>query len=535
MNEVLKTNFKTLYPKLEIAVNNATFIAIDAEFTGLYSEEKLKHSFFDSFNDRYKLLKKNIQQFMIIQFGIATFRHVPYENTYKVDCFNFYLFPKSIPLKNRHLIWQVAALEFLCKHNFEFNKFLKEGISFLDETDEKLLKNYIKEDSLAYNLNHLTYEEENEFINYKTKISEWIANKSGETLKVETSNPILQYLIHKDIRHNYKNVWSISDDKSVNIIEISPNMHEFIKENDKETLEKELLDYYIGFSIVFKLLASSKKIIVGHNILLDLMFMHQQFYKPLPNSYNEFKKNIHELFPQIYDTKFLSYEVRKLFSKEEVSWKISSLSTLYEYFTTKGKLLTLNSPKIAMNNEESSNSDIILDEKKYHTAGWDAYFAGYIYIKMAHIFCVNKFGIGLEERIATHAELISSIKNFVNCINITRGNEMYMKFDGPDPMLSRPEWLHVKLKSPSVDIKQLMEKFSSFGQVDVMPFAQRRVLVAVANHKSALHILRHFNTSEEFQVARYSRIRHATPISICLWSGVILSGSLFAWMLKKCF
>lgn len=79
-------------------------------------------SFFDSFNDRYKLLKKNIQQFMIIQFGIATFRHVPYENTYKVDCFNSYLFPKSIPLKNRHLIWQVAALEFLCKHNFEFNK-----------------------------------------------------------------------------------------------------------------------------------------------------------------------------------------------------------------------------------------------------------------------------------------------------------------------------------------------------------------------------------------------------------------------------
>lgn len=59
---------------------------------------------------------------MIIQFGIATFRHVPYENTYKVDCFNSYLFPKSIPLKNRHLIWQVAALEFLCKHNFEFNK-----------------------------------------------------------------------------------------------------------------------------------------------------------------------------------------------------------------------------------------------------------------------------------------------------------------------------------------------------------------------------------------------------------------------------
>lgn len=88
----------------------------------------------------------------------------------------------------------------------------------MDETDEKLLQSYIKEDSLAYNLNHLTYEEENEFIDYKTKISEWIANNNEETLKVETSNPILQYLIHKDIRHNYKSTWSISDDKSVCIL-----------------------------------------------------------------------------------------------------------------------------------------------------------------------------------------------------------------------------------------------------------------------------------------------------------------------------
>lgn len=34
-----------------------------------------------------------------------------------------------------------------------------------------------------------------------------------------------------------------------------------------------------------------------------------------------------------------------------------------------------------------------------------------------------------------------------------------------------------------------MEKFSSFGQVDVMPFAQRRVLVAVANHKRLEQLL----------------------------------------------
>lgn len=50
----------------------------------------------------------------------------------------------------------------------------------------------------------------------------------------------------------------------------------------KGNLEEALLDVYLGFSKVFKLLSSSKKTIIGHNILLDLMFMHQQFYKPLP-------------------------------------------------------------------------------------------------------------------------------------------------------------------------------------------------------------------------------------------------------------
>lgn len=43
MIEVLDKNFQTLYPKLESAINNASFIAIDAEFTGINSEDNAKH------------------------------------------------------------------------------------------------------------------------------------------------------------------------------------------------------------------------------------------------------------------------------------------------------------------------------------------------------------------------------------------------------------------------------------------------------------------------------------------------------------
>lgn len=530
MNDVTDKSFWNVYPKLETAINNASFIAIDAEFTGIHSGESVKFSLFDLLSHRYSILRDNIQPFKIVQFGIAVFQRNLDENTYTAECFNFYLFPKPVPFKNRQLSWQVTALEFLYKHNFEFNKFINEGISFLDEIDEQLLRDYVNQDNLINKLEQLSYEEEDDIKHCRSKISGWIKKGPKEpSFKLDTSSPILQYLIQKELRTKFKNIWTTPGFKSVDVIQVTNDMRKLLESEENNRLENALIDSYVGFSAVFRLLSSSNKPIIGHNILLDLMFMHQQFYRPLPDQYKEFKSNIHRLFPQIYDTKFLSFELKKLFGRDEVNWRINSLSALYEYFTsTKGACLAFNSPKVTLNGES-------VDEKNYHNAVWDAYFAGHIFIKMAHIFCIKKYGPGIEQRAVTHSELMSSVKQFANSVNITRGNEVYMKFDGTDPALSRPEWLHVQLKSSSIDTRQLVDRFSTFGQVDVMPFARKRVLVAVANHKSAQHILQHFQSSKEFQVARYSRIRHAAPTTICLWGGVIFSGGMFAWMFNRVF
>lgn len=56
-----------------------------------------------------------------------------------------------------------------------------------------------------------------------------------------------------------------------------------LEEEEKQALDRALLDSYIGFSKVFKYLVDLKKPIVGHNILLDLMYMYKLFYKPLPS------------------------------------------------------------------------------------------------------------------------------------------------------------------------------------------------------------------------------------------------------------
>lgn len=56
-----------------------------------------------------------------------------------------------------------------------------------------------------------------------------------------------------------------------------------LEREEGDILNKALLDSYIGFSKVFKLLVELKKPIVGHNILLDLIYMFKLFYKPLPS------------------------------------------------------------------------------------------------------------------------------------------------------------------------------------------------------------------------------------------------------------
>lgn len=65
-------------------------------------------------------------------------------------------------------------------------------------------------------LSLLSYDEEENFKECKSKVCEWISNKSENApLKLETITPMVQYVLHKDLRNNYNDIWTTSDCKSV--------------------------------------------------------------------------------------------------------------------------------------------------------------------------------------------------------------------------------------------------------------------------------------------------------------------------------
>lgn len=48
-----------------------------------------------------------------------------------------------------------------------------------------------------------------------------------------------------------------------------------------------------------------KKLIVGHNMFLDVLYSVRQFFAPDMPTLNDFKRVTHKMFPALLDTKYL--------------------------------------------------------------------------------------------------------------------------------------------------------------------------------------------------------------------------------------
>jgi poly(A)-specific ribonuclease len=69
--EVTRSNFKEVLPVISKAIEDSSFIAIDAEFTGL-TARKRENDYFDTCEERYQKLINGAKDFTIVQFGICT-------------------------------------------------------------------------------------------------------------------------------------------------------------------------------------------------------------------------------------------------------------------------------------------------------------------------------------------------------------------------------------------------------------------------------------------------------------------------------
>uniref|UniRef100_A0A0A9WHJ1 Poly(A)-specific ribonuclease PARN n=1 Tax=Lygus hesperus TaxID=30085 RepID=A0A0A9WHJ1_LYGHE len=184
-------------------------------------------------------------------------------------------------------------------------------------------------------------------------------------------------------------------------------------------------------------------------MLIDLLSCYHHFYLPLPDDYRKFKTNLNSLFPVLYDTKFISHEMKRMEFRDVVD--NISLQNLYMTFQDKKDLAF--KPTICLETGGMYDKDGV---HHAHDAGWDAFMTGFCFIKMMH-FLKAAGNKSIEHY--SNAELMNVAAPFKNKINIGRAFVPYLQL----------EWSRSSIEQTSssccIIYQQITIKFESFGFV----------------------------------------------------------------------
>lgn len=147
------------------------------------------------------------------------------------------------------------------------------------------------------------------------RVGEWIESGDEDTLLLDFMTPLCNMyqrrLLFQQIGKKFGDMVTM---KSVIIAgETIIQLSRAVSEEDKLRVEQEReadmqrrVTEFAGFRRVVELLLLCKKPLVGHNFMLDLVYLYEECVNPLPETAAEFKTALRDAFgPCIVDTKYI--------------------------------------------------------------------------------------------------------------------------------------------------------------------------------------------------------------------------------------
>jgi hypothetical protein len=533
MCEVTTENFDALLPDIKARISAASFVAFDCEFTSLHPDgrREMKNSLFDTMEARYRKLSRPAVHAVISQVGLAVFRQLPDPALYEVSSYNFYVCPRSFASVDERFVCQPSSLEFLTRYDFDFNKFFYLGISSLNRDQEARLRADLAEGALFRAIDrNLPMQDEDRIREICAELAAWSSRAAeGERCGPLRTGRLVPFVLHTEVRTNFPALWSFAGPDGFYVEKVSAARRaELEAAEGGEQLQEQLVQSMLGFTKVFRHLGQAGKPLVGHNCLLDLLKMFRQFEGNLPPEYEDFKRDLHKLFPLIFDTKNICYDLKKRAGRMrpelEKLLASSNLTTLHRLLTEgpgrphAPRLL----PAEGFTRYEGRSAP--------HEAGYDALLAGGCFLGLAHL------ASSLEEprpRPLAFREKLLVLAAQENRVNVARAAVNHTQLAGPDPPSGRPVWLHVRGRAGPLGAAWLAERLGRWGSVDVRPIGPRTALVAVGTHRAAREILLHHRGDRQLAVASYSLVRHSPLARTGLWGGLLLSVGLGLALLAR--
>ena len=518
--EIVRSNFKESLNTVCEAIDSASLLAIDAEFSGLNVKWGAENCF-DTPQERYSKLKEGCRDFIIIQFGLCTFTWDNNQELYVAKPFNFYIFPKvwNRQCPDVRFLCQSSSIDFLTEHNFDFNKLFREGISYLRPYEEQKLKEYFisrnTQDSFTstslLSPDHAdeTSEgssqkplrsvppEHKEFVEKACDtIEKMLKDPEEKVTQFPPCNGYLRKLIYQNVKQRFKagiHMESSVNDKKERFIVVTKVSEDEKKkfEEDKLAKEEELVDNAVGFSQVVKMISQSGKLVVGHNMFLDLLHVIEQFMCPLPELFDDLKATVRAVFPRLVDTKVMAntQPFRDLIPS-------SVLADLVKHVTTK----PFKKPGVMFDEGFSCYKN---SQEKPHEAGYDAYITGMSFLSMVNY--LGTFQTPPKVNVSPDSSLVVP---FLNKIFVMKMEDIpYLNLGGPDLNPSRDHVFHLTFPC---DWKQtdILDLFNRFGFVYISWINSTSAFISLARREHASKVLDALEHEEEcYTIVSYAEHR----------------------------
>ncbi|XP_063479824.1 poly(A)-specific ribonuclease PARN isoform X2 [Symphalangus syndactylus] len=492
--EIIRSNFKSNLHKVYQAIEEADFFAIDGEFSGISDGPSVSAltNGFDTPEERYQKLKKHSMDFLLFQFGLCTFKYD-------------YTDSKSSP--DVKFVCQSSSIDFLASQGFDFNKVFRNGIPYLNQEEERQLREqYDEKRSQANGAGALSYvspntskcpvpipEDQKKFIDQVVeKIEDLLQSEENKNLDLEPCTGFQRKLIYQTLSWKYPkgiHVETLETEKKERYIVISKVDEEERKrrEQQKHAKEQEELNDAVGFSRVIHAIANSGKLVIGHNMLLDVMHTVHQFYCPLPADLSEFKEMTTCVFPRLLDT--------KLMASTQPFKDIINNTSLAE-LEKRLKETPFNPPKV-----ESAEGFPSYDtaSEQLHEAGYDAYITGLCFISMANY--LGSFLSPPKIHVSARSKLIEP---FFNKLFLMRVMDIpYLNLEGPDLQPKRDHVLHVTFPKEwkTSDLYQL---FSAFGNIQISWIDDTSAFVSLSQPEQVKIAVNTSKYAESYRIQTYA-------------------------------
>ncbi|XP_008185451.2 pre-piRNA 3'-exonuclease trimmer [Acyrthosiphon pisum] len=534
MGEITCENFYSELPVIESAIKECAFISLDMEFSKLFDNISKPFSLFDTTEERYNKLHQKVSDITCIQFGMAIYVYDDKIKTFKTSTYSFYTYPQTFYKSDSVVNFQTSCVEFLCKHNFDFNKLFHSRVPYLTDEEElkiksEMLDEFFFDKYFETNIKFRSIEEE--LMKVLKIVSEWYdtANYGEQTfLEINGCNEpaytiLMQYYLLKKLKY----ILIDESQLGLNITKIEANTNsEILNKTIHENLKLNLLNKMMGIKYLMKLISKLKKPIIGHNCALDILILSNQFFTPLPENFKDFQNFVFNNFGPIYDTKLLCKEVKRIVSKND-KWIGSSLPEIYSFLKDGDGKKYSDTIRIQLTGIEEPQ------DMKLHHAGWDAYYTGYCFVRMIHI--IKSFSSKTENMSLryTLTELLKSIEFSKNKLFTSRSISNILDLEANDHH-NPTNYLIIQNKGilyKELDLKILKQDLQEICNFDIKLLSKYTALVAFPfMHSRIIYKLKTTYNVENYSI--YQRKKTNKQI-ICLSLAIITTCVTIMKYLRK--